>query len=862
MNQLLCANLRSHARRYVATGIAVAISTAFILAFLALGNGIKVVLEDINTAQYEGATVVVSPGKDFYLHDQDGKDSLEALVPTLKNLEGVGAAAPYSYAYLFVSKDGNRSQITAQALMPTPFFTPTPRVGSLPSSPDQIALDEDTASRLGVTVGDVLDAAPIFTNTSATHSVTVCALLPHATLAPETAVMTPQGLKAASQDLVSTSHILIASSDTSPSHEDITALSQAVTTALNGQDLDIQSADAAREHELQKVITSFAQMKIVLLVFPFISVIVAAIVVASTFRVLLTQRTRELALLRAVGTTRRQIRSLLLRETLLVGVVSSALGVLLGLLIAYGVLTGFGVLQVHQALRAVGSPADIGGAFALGTLMTLLAGLRPALAMGRLRPMEALANAEAENTSSPRSHKIALGVSFFVAALGAAGMAYGLWNRGSGSAFLLTFASGMVLLIAMMVAGVGLVPALARLWGLVAASATGKLARSNALRNPGRTASTGIAIAIGVTLITMMSVGAASTKATLETEVYSHYPYDLIVTDPSGVLSEEDLAQMTALDGVDAALGLREVRASVESVHNAEHALNGEQAEGKPGATQSQSQAGAESEPDPEAETDPFVSVQGVPDLTPVAHVPVEQILESHVRVHDDLAENGTLMRVCAEGGSCADFTAEVSEKLPYGQIQISAQALSKIAPQAPISTVVIKTSSEDVEGVQSRLLSLNPSYLVSGPALERQFYTKIINTILSIVIGLLAVSVLVALVGVTNTLALSVAERRRENGLLRALGMTKGEIQRMLAYEALIIALAGSTLGLLLGVSFGIAGTYSLPLEQIDQTIISIPWLILGAVVIGSVLAALAASWWPGHQAAKTSPVEALATE
>lgn len=841
MNRLLRANLRSHARRYIATGLAVAISTAFVLAFLALGNGMNAVLERITASEYEGASVVVSPGDDFSPITADGQDALKALIPRIERVEGVGAIAPVSSAYLLLAKDGTRSNLMVQALMPTPFSAPTPSTGSLPSSPGQIALDEVSASRLGVSVGDPLEIAPAFAENPSPGTFTVSALLPHSTLGPESAVMTPQGLDAAAHGESSTNRLLIASSAASPSNAELKALSKSVAAVLADQDLEVKTADEAREQALKDLAAGSTGIQVVLLVFPIISVVVASIVVASTFRVLLTQRTRELALLRAVGTTRRQIRSLLLREALLVGLVSSAIGVLLGLLIGWGVLTGFGFLGAAEALKAVVSPSRIIGAFALGTLMTLLAGLRPALAMGRLTPMEALANAEAERIGSARSHRILLTVSLLVAALGAAGMAYGLQNRGSESSFLIAFSSGMVILVAMMVAGVGIVPLLARAWGALARGTTGRLARGNALRNPGRTASTGIAIAIGVTLITMMSVGASSTKATLETEVYAHYPYDLNVSTPSGALSEAELARIQDLDGVDAAIGVRGATGTIESAAN---------------ATSSGAQDLAAADPDP------FISMQGLPDLNPVAHAPVEPIPDSIVRVSSDLAGDGDTMRVCAEGGSCADFTAEAKEKIPYGQIQLSAASLKRIAPDAPISTIVVKTGSEDVEGLQSRLLSLDPSYMVFGPALERQTYTKTIDAILAIVVGLLAVSVLVALVGVTNTLGLSVAERTRENGLLRALGTTKRGIQRMLALEALIIALAGSTLGLLLGVSFGIAGTYALPFEKIDRTIISIPWPILGAVVAGSVLAALAASWWPGRRAAKTSPVEALATE
>ena len=139
--------------------------------------------------------------------------------------------------------------------------------------------------------------------------------------------------------------------------------------------------------------------------------------------------------------------------------------------------------------------------------------------------------------------------------------------------------------------------------------------------------------------------------------------------------------------------------------------------------------------------------------------------------------------------------------------------------------------------------------------------YTSAIDTVLQVVVGLLGVSVLVSLVGVANTLSLSVAERTRENGLLRALGLTKRQMKRMLTTEAALIGLSGALVGVALGLVFGWVGVHALPLE-LTRTLYVVPvWQILGVVAV-AVGASVVASWWPGRRAARTSPVEALASE
>lgn len=825
LGHLLRANVKTHGRRYVATGLAVAISTAFIMVFLALGNGMTASLTASARDSYQGAAAVVEATDEFY---NAGHSDLLEVTDQLKATDGVTAIAPQQMAFLNLSNGAKRTVRMASATQPEPFHRSEVTEGALPNSDTEIFLNTTAANNLGVKVGDTIQASAAYTQDASAPktSLTVSGLVKTGPTSRDVAIMTPDGLVAASNHSQHTTRILVASSSASPSIAEQEKLANTLTTTLNDTGLTVTTGHAAYERDLKQLAVGLAALTAIFLIFPVISMIVAIIVVATTFQVIMTQRRRELALLRAIGATKKQTRSLVMREAALIGLISSAVGTTVGALGGFAILNGFGIVSFSDAVASAASPIALAGTWAAGTLMTIAANLRPARSIARMSPIEALGN-QAETASSQKSHRVFFIVSLIIATLAFAGMGVGLSMRGSTSGFLVAFLSGMVALVAMMCASIVFIPALARLWGSLGRGTTSKLARENTVRNPGRTAATGVAIAIGVTLITMMSVGAASMRQTLTSEVDSARPYDLTVQSASGELPASALSEVTGTQGVAAAVEI--------------HGTSGTMT------------AGTDS-------LDVFIA--GVPDLNPVAHSTVDVLDDSTAKFSSSTVKTGDTVQVCTSNGKCADFTALIDERSPADYVSISANALGKLDSSAGVSTIQVKLDDQaSATEVQSALLSLNDQYSVNGTALERETYNRAIDQVLLVVIGMLGISVLIALVGVTNTLSLSVAERTRENGLLRALGMTRRNIKTMLSVEAVCIALAGSTIGVILGIIFGIAGTYAMPLEDVTIAIV-MPWGTLIAVVAVSVLAALIASWLPGRKAAKVSPVEALATE
>ena len=403
--------------------------------------------------------------------------------------------------------------------------------------------------------------------------------------------------------------------------------------------------------------------------------------------------------------------------------------------------------------------------------------------------------------------------------------------------FLASFGLSLLCLVGILITCTVIVPAATKLSGKLWPGMLARMARENTVRNPGRTAATGTSIVIGVTLVVTMMVGASSMRDSLINEVNERRPFDISVSNFSDeALSSDIQSRISSTDGV----------AATVPVYSTVGGANAEDGTIAPGGTGSE-----------DAGTMPIL---GQPNYSTVAHSSVDQIDDATVMVSLGSLD-GKNIKLCAAEGSCMTLKAKYDKNAtaPY---EISQANLLKIAPKAPITGMIVKLKDgASATAVQKNLAKIDTGLSVGGSAIEREMYTDIINQMLLIVVGLLGVSVLVALVGVANTLSLSVAERTRENGLLRALGLTKRQMKSMLALEALFISVTGALIGTACGIFFGAIGILALPLEGIT-VFITIPWMQILAVVMIAILAALVASWLPGRRAAKVSPSVALATE
>ena len=841
---LLRANLRTHGRRYFSTGLAVAISTAFIIVTLLFTNTTTSALTRSIREAYRGTTalVTIEPSRDDNAEEPTPEgvtQQFASVTSQIEKIPGVTAVGISTQYPLMGKAHDERDAFFLSPLLPDPFLSLKYTQGKAPATASEITIPSTSATELGLQVGETLTLTS--QGTESAHDFTVSGIYDSGSNITAASYVTTDGFTSA-VGMGPTGQIRVATNLPGDKYGNPTAAEQdtwvktleSSLSTVNG--VKVRSAASEIEQQLKTIQVSGALLTAIALIFPAIAILVASVVVSSTFKVILQQRRRELALLRALGADVQQVRSLVRRETYAIGAISSFIGVILGILVG-----GFGLGHMVDGENFLSIVASLSipyaiGVWAFGTLLTVFVGRKPAREVSQVPPIAALSPVNEADASSRAARRLTLVVGLFLAVVGGGCLLAALKISSATQKFALSFCMSMACLIGILLICTVIVPTLTKLFGRLWPGMLARMARENAVRNPGRTSATGTSIVIGVTLVVTMMVGASSMRDSLINEVNERRPFDLSVsTITAGELSSDIQARVASTEGVAASIPAHSIYGTVK--------LEGEAPAGNG-----------------DGDADEQSQIFGEPDYSTVAHSKVEQIDDSTVLVGME-AWNGKDLKVCTNEGKCLTLKGKYTKTF-NGTYEVSEANLLKLNPKAPVTDMIVKLKDGvSAANVQKDLAKIDSSLIVNGSALEREMYSKMIDQMLLIVVGLLGVSVLVALVGVANTLSLSVAERTRENGLLRALGLTKRQMKTMLALEAVFISVTGAIIGSALGIFFGAVGILALPLEGLT-IFITIPWIQIAAVIGIAVLASLVASWLPGRRAAKVSPSAALATE
>lgn len=594
--------------------------------------------------------------------------------------------------------------------------------------------------------------------------------------------------------------------------------------------------------------------------FGVIALFVGGFIIFNTFGVLVAQRMRELALLRAVGASRGQVLGSVIGEAVLVGVVASAVGAIAGVALAAG---------LRQLLAAIGlelpeRPLELASAafvlpVVLGIVITTLSALVPAVRASRVAPVEAM-GAAAIDVSSRSTVRIAVGI---VAAVVAGGLVVA--GRGSeGERALQLIGAG---LIATFVAVTALGPVYLRplaeaIGAPLRASTriTGRLATENARRNPARTSSTTAALTIGVGLVTVIAIAASSASASVTQATRSNFTSDLVVLPDSFLgISPSVAGRIDALDEVAVATGLRFGFAAAE-VRPDRGGTGGEDGDGlefapllgiEPGRT--------------DGLVDFEVSEGSLDDLGPTTvALSTDEAGEVGAKVGDEVtlrlpggARTYTVVALYGESPLLRNggfiLTHEAFDAAVPEANRVDQQILIRFAPGA--DPAAARAAVEEVVAGDPTAEVLDIDDLTASRAAQ-------VDQSVALLYALLALSLLIALIGVVNTLLLSVYERTRELGLLRAVGMARRQVSGMVVQESVVIAIVGTVLGLLIGVGFGMALFDVLSRAQPTFSVLSVPAGNLVVIVIAGAVAGVAAGLYPAWRAGRLNVLNAISTD
>jgi len=581
-----------------------------------------------------------------------------------------------------------------------------------------------------------------------------------------------------------------------------------------------------------------------LLGFAGVALFVGVFLILNTFSILVAQRTRELALLRALGAGRGQVLRSVLVEAVVVGLLAATLGLVAGLGVAVLLRA---VMEAQSGLRFPDAEltlpiAAIVAAYLVGVLITMVAALLPALRASRVPPMAALRDA-----ATPDKPLTALTVA------GAAPTLLGVVAVGAalfgdlGDATLPALLGGVLLAfvgVAMLTPAISR-PAVAVLGRVLAWSTPGKLGRHNSARNPRRTAITAAALMVGIALVTGVSVLASSLEASLRDVVRQSLAAELIISGDE-VGRSAATYDPTVIDQVKQLPGVTQAVA----VHTDVAQLGSDATDVAAG--------------DVRAMADIFRLKATAGQLRTLQ--PGELVVDDELANGRGLSVGSTVQLTTQRRGPQSYTVVGVFERsrLVPGPLLLSLDDATAgfRSPQANFGYIRLQ-QDVDADAVQRRVAALLTDSPEVGVRSQSDFLAQLtsqVDTAVVMLYVLLGLSILIAVLGIINTLALSVLERTRELGLLRAVGMPRSQVAQMVAVESAVIATFGALLGMLVGVALGTAVVRAVPDEFVS--VLSLPWGSMAVFLALAVIVGLAAAILPAVRAARTDVLRAIAYE
>ena len=851
MPGLVLRGLASRKLRSALTAIAILLGVTMISGTLVLTDQIDRAFVQIFQAGNAKIDVVVKQKPPF--ENVQTNVYLDAdVVDQVRQVDGVATAQPFiqSEGYLIANGEAMNSTGGAPSFvfsnLPQDLNPYTPIAGRLPETSGEVAVAEEIATKGNVKVGSQQQLA----TQDGIKDVTVVGILQYGdgdtSLGGSTTVLAP--LIDVQQWWAlegKASYIYVKAAD-GVSQD---ALKDRVRSALPQQDLIVQTGREDADEQagiLNDLIGKI--IRYALLAFAGVAILVGAFIIYNTFSITVAQRTREFAMLRTIGASRRQILASVIGEAFIIGLIASAAGILLGVGLAWGLgklfaAVGFGL----PATGLILSWQTVAICLAVGIGITVLASIFPALRATRIAPIAALR--EGATLPVGRFARLTPVIAVIIGILGGAGMAYGLISSGGTTGRLTTLAGGAILIflaVAMLSRYIvrPVVSVLGKPIGWVAGG-VGRIASENAARNPARTAVTAAALMIGIGLVVFVTIFVGGIKESFTGAIDSSLKSELTVSARGfgGTIPAAVLPAVQAVDGVETA---SPVGGTAIQVGTGAYALIGIDPTTLPAVYE-------------------FDWDKGSNDL--LTTLGTDRALVEDTIAGDLGLAVGDTVDVLSISGAKATFTVAGTYTDPtiLNGIVVNQPALEPLLQSnaTGLNTLFVRTAAgADVEAVQAdveRALEQFPTAQVQSNQQQKDEAASGVNTILVIFYALLALSVVISLFGIVNTLVLSIFERTREIGMLRAVGTTRRQLRAMIRWEAVITSIIGGVLGVLLGILFGWAVCKGL---ESDGLVFVFPTVQIAIFLVLSIVAGVLAAILPARRAAKLDVLAALSYE
>jgi putative ABC transport system permease protein len=844
MSSLTIKSIRANKARFFLTSIAIVLGVAFMAGTLVLTDTIKKSYDDVATNVYKDTDAVVRSDR----HIQGNNDAAEVrgtvdarVLDTVRATDGVATAeGQITGTAVVVGRDGelldanpNRAIPIALGWQDSPAFNPmTVVAGHAPSSSDEVVIDRASKRAGHFSVGETVKVV----GPSGVGSYRLAGIVTYGGADDAVGAQVVAFTPATAASVLGMSERYLSIEVTAQPGVSQSQLVDRLQAALSGQALEVMTGVAAEADAREAAGASLQFMNTFLLMFAVVALVVGAFVIYNTFSITVAQRSRETALLRAIGAKRRQVMRSVRLEALFTGLFASAVGVVVGIGVAAGlrlVLEAFG-LSLPSATTVV-KPSTIVISMAIGVIVTVLAATSPARKAAKVKPIEAMRDASTDRDCGSRRRSV---IGAVVTVAGAALVAQGLSGSGNPGGVGI---GALVVFVGVAMLGPALARPFVRMLGAPIAHGrgmAGTLARENAARNPRRTSATASALMIGLALVVLITVFASSTRASLNSTIDTAMKGDYIVRTQFGMggMSTDVANRIDALPETSAVTPLRYMSATTN------------------GATK---------------------DVTGIDPATveQTIYTDVHQGSLEHLGLHDvavldkeaetrGIAMGDTVTLDFPETGPQVMHVVGIyGTDIPLGKYAISLEAFDANSAHHVDDDVVVAIApgvsmSQARHAINGVLADSPTAELLDRDQFKGSVAAKI-NQTLNLVYVLLAMALVIAFFGIANTLALSVFERTREFGLLRAVGMYRAQVRSTVRWEAVLIALLGATLGTAIGIGFSWALVQALTDQGIDQ--FTVPVQQVTAIVVLAALAAIVMAVIPARRASKLDVLQAI---